>query len=148
MDEQLHKVAKVAFASEFSFYVKAHGYHWNVEGPDFLQYHELFGKIYEEVYGIIDEFAEKIRSLGTYVPASYTRFDMLTRVEDETEILPKDAMVQQLLLDNEKMIVIFKNLYKVAEAAGEVGFSNFIAERIDAHAKHGWMLRSSAKIGK
>lgn len=145
MNNQLHQVAKVAFASEFSFFLKASNFHWNVTGPDFLQYHDLFGKIYEEVYGIIDDFAEKLRSLGTYVPASYSRYNMLSQVEDETDILPKEAMVSELLLDNEKMITIFKHVYKVAEAAGEVGFSNFIAERIDAHAKHGWQLRASNK---
>ena len=145
MNEQFQQLAKIAFASEFSFYVKAHGFHWNVEGPDFLQYHDLFGKIYEEVYDSIDDFAEKIRSLGTYVPASYTRFDMLTKVADETEILPKDAMVKELLLDNEKMIVILRKLFEASEAAGEHGFSDFVAGRMDAHRKHGWMLRASTK---
>lgn len=143
--EQLQQLSKIAFASEFSFYVKAHGFHWNVEGSDFLQYHDLFGKIYEEVYASIDDFAEKIRSLGTYVPASYTRFDMLTKISDETNILPKDAMVNELLLDNEKMIVILRKLFEVSEANGEHGFSDFVAGRMDAHRKHGWMLRASMK---
>ncbi len=143
MDQQLQQLAKIAFASEFSFYVKAHGFHWNVTGPDFLQYHDLFGKIYEEVYSSIDDFAEKIRSLGTYVPASYLRFDMLTKVDDEIEILSKDEMVKTLLLDNEKMIVIFRKLFQLAESSGEHGFSDFIASRMDAHAKHSWMLRAS-----
>ena len=57
----LSKAAKIAFSSEFAFYLKAHNFHWNIEGPDFLEYHELFGKIYEEVYSSIDDFAEKIR---------------------------------------------------------------------------------------
>jgi starvation-inducible DNA-binding protein len=73
MDE-LQQAAKVAFATEFSFYLKAHNFHWNVEGPDFKQYHDLFGDIYEEVYESIDLFAEQIRGLGTYVPASYHSF--------------------------------------------------------------------------
>lgn len=143
--EKLYQSAKIAFASEFSFYLKAHNFHWNVEGRDFLEYHELFGKIYEEVYGSIDEFAEKMRSLGTYVPASYSRFNMLSQIEDETSVLAKDAMVRELLLDNEKMGVILKHVYDDAEAVGEHGFSNFIAERMDAHRKHGWMLRASTK---
>lgn len=145
MEEQLHKLAKIAFASEFSFYLKAHQFHWNVEGPDFLQYHDLFGKIYEEVYSSIDDFAEKIRSMGTYVPASYARFDMLTKVDDETQILPKEAMVKELMLDNEKMILILRKLFETSEAAGEHGFSDFVAGRMDAHRKHGWMLRASTK---
>lgn len=141
----LVKAAKVAFASEFSFYLKAHNFHWNVEGSDFKQYHDLFGDIYEEVYGSIDTFAEKIRSLGAYVPGSYTRFSMLTQVDDETDILAKDVMVNQLLEDNEKMLGVLKMVYDLCESAGEHGFSNFLAERMDAHKKHGWMLRSSLK---
>ena len=143
--ERLIKVSKVAFASEFSFYLKAHNFHWNVEGPDFLEYHDLFGKIYEEVYGKIDDFAEKIRSIGSYVPGSYDRFNMLSKIQDETNVLDKDQMVKELLLDNEKMIKIFKFAYDAAEAEGEHGFSNFLAERMDAHRKHGWMLRASLK---
>jgi len=145
MDE-LQQAAKVAFATEFSFYLKAHNFHWNVEGSDFKQYHDLFGGIYEEVYGSIDAFAEQIRSLGTYVPASYTRFSMLTQIEDETQILPRQAMLESLIVDNEKIVKLLKLVFQQSEANQEFGFSDFIAGRIDAHRKHGWMLRASAKV--
>jgi len=145
MDE-LQQAAKVAFATEYSFYLKAHNFHWNVEGSDFKQYHDLFGGIYEEVYGSIDAFAEQIRALGTYVPASYTRFSMLTQIEDETQILPRQAMVEALIVDNEKTVKILKLVFQQSEANQEYGFSDFIAGRIDAHRKHGWMLRASAKV--
>ena len=145
MDE-LQQAAKVAFATEYSFYLKAHNFHWNVEGSDFKQYHDLFGGIYEEVYGSIDAFAEQIRALGTYVPASYTRFSMLTQIDDETQILPRQAMVETLIVDNEKTVKILKLVFQQSEANQEFGFSDFIAGRIDAHRKHGWMLRASAKI--
>jgi starvation-inducible DNA-binding protein len=141
--KDLQNAAKIGFASEFSFYLKAHNFHWNVTGSDFLEYHDLFGKIYEEVYGSIDDYAEKIRALGTFVPASYSRFNMLSQINDETDILTKDQMVAELLQDNEKMINILKLVYDVAEQNKEHGFSNFLAERMDAHRKHGWMLRSS-----
>jgi starvation-inducible DNA-binding protein len=141
--EDLLNSSKIAFASEFSFYLKAHNFHWNVTGPDFLEYHQLFGGIYEEVYGSIDEFAEKIRSLGSFVPASLSRFSMLTQVADENQLPTKEGMVAELLQDNEKIIKILKMVYDRAEAAGEHGFSNFLAERMDAHRKHGWMLKAS-----
>jgi len=142
MDE-LQKAAKVAFASTFSFYLKAHNFHWNITGPDFLEYHELFGKIYEEVYASIDDFAEKIRSLDTFVPASLDRFSMLTLIDDETDILDQNSMLTELYQDNQKMVKLLKMVYDVAEQFGENGFSNFLAERMDAHRKHGWMLKSS-----
>jgi starvation-inducible DNA-binding protein len=143
--DKLYKIAKIAFASEFSFYLKAHAFHWNVEGSDFLQYHDLFGKIYEEVYSSIDTFAEQIRALGTYMPGSFSRYNMLTMIEDEENILTKDQMLTELYEDNEKMIVIFKKLFESSEMENEYGFSDFVASRLDAHKKHQWMLRASLK---
>jgi len=144
MDE-LQKAAKVAFATTFSFYLKSHNFHWNVTGADFYEYHGLFSAIYEEVYGSIDDFAEKIRALGTFVPASYTRFTMLTEIDDQVEVLEAGQMIQTLLEDNEKILGLLKIVYDVAEREGEHGFSNFLAERMDAHKKHGWMLRATLK---
>ena len=143
--EDLQKLAKITFASEFSFYLKAHQFHWNVEGIHFFQLHELFGKIYEEVYDSIDDFAEKIRSLGTYMPGSYTRFNMLSKIDDEVEILDSQQMLKELYLDNEKLILILKKLFDISEMHGERGFSDFVAGRIDAHRKHGWMLKATLK---
>jgi len=143
--EELKKAAKIAFATEFSFYLKAHNFHWNVEGINFQPLHTLFGTIYEEVYASIDDFAEKIRSLGSYMPGSYTRFSMLTVIDDETTILPAESMVAELAEDNEKIVKVLKMVFDLSEQAGEHGFSDFIAGRMDAHRKHGWMLKSVLK---
>jgi starvation-inducible DNA-binding protein len=143
--ESLHKALKIAFASEYAFYLKAHYFHWNVEGPDFPQLHELFGKIYEEVYGSIDIFAEEIRATGTYTPGSFTRFSILSQIDDETEILPAEYMLVELLADSEKMKEMFHIVFMAAEELGMHGLSNFLADRQDAHAKHSWMLRSTLK---
>ena len=59
--DDLKKAMKVAFASEYAFALKAQNFHWNVEGPLFPQLHELCGKIYDEAYASIDDFAENIR---------------------------------------------------------------------------------------
>jgi starvation-inducible DNA-binding protein len=143
--EELQKAAKVAFASEFSFFLKAQNFHWNVEGMFFEPLHNLFGNIYEEVYDSIDPFAEKIRAMGAYAPASLQRFSMLTQVDDENEILDSKQMVIELLNDNEKMIKLLKMVFEISEQNKESGFSDFIAGRIDSHQKHGWMLRATLK---
>ena len=144
MDE-LQRALKIAFASEYSFALKAQNFHWNVEGPLFPQLHELFGTIYEEAYGSIDAFAENIRKIKAYTPASYTRFSVLSGVEDETEILPADAMIAELLSDSERMQEMFKIVFQASEELGEHGLSDFLAGRQDAHAKHSWMLRATLK---
>lgn len=144
--EELVKAMKIAFASEFSFALKAQNFHWNVEGPLFPQLHaNLFESIYDEVYGSIDAFAENIRKLGSYTPASLSRFSMLTQVEDELVVISAEDMIAELLDDSEKCAKIFKMVYDLAELEGKHGLSNFLAERMDAHDKHSWMLRSCLK---
>jgi starvation-inducible DNA-binding protein len=143
--DRLLKALKIAFASEFSFYLKAHNFHWNVEGPDFFQYHDLFSKIYEEVFEAIDPFAEQIRAAGGYVPGSLQRFSMLTQIEDETKVpMPLD-MVVELLEDSDKMAEIFRMCFQLSEQEGLHGLSDFLAGRQDAHKKHSWMLRATSK---
>jgi starvation-inducible DNA-binding protein len=143
--EDLRKALKIAFASEFAFYLKAHYFHWNVEGMFFEQFHALFGKIYEEVYDSIDDFAENIRKAGGYTPGSFERFSMLSRVEDETNVPSAEEMTRILLEDSEKMASIFKLVFDLSEREGEHGLSDFLAGRQDAHRKHSWMLRATLK---
>ncbi len=144
MDKFINQL-KIAFASQYAFAIKAQNYHWNVEGSDFYQRHKMFQKIYEEVYGAVDDFAENIRKIKAYTPASLYRFSALAAIDDELEILDPSAMVAELLRDSEKMQEIMKLLFVEAEALGHHGLSNFLADRQDAFAKHAWFLRSTLK---
>lgn len=138
---------KVAFASEFNFYLRTHACHWNVQGPDFKEYHDLFGLIYDEVYGSIDAFAENIRKLDAIVDVdNINQISMVNLPDMEDNLADPATMVQMLLGDNERLVKMFGLVYKMAEASGEFGLANFLADRQDAHQKHGWMLRSSIKV--
>ncbi len=145
MDQKYQLALKTAFASEYTFVLKAQNFHWNVEGPLFVQLHELFGNIYEEVYGSIDTFAEELRALQIYTPASLSKFNMLSVVEDENQVLDFQSMLRELLVDSEKMAQLFKVVFDMAESNGDHGLADFFAGRQDAHKKHSWMLRSCLK---
>lgn len=55
----LHKY----LATEIVLNLKIRNYHWNVEGPNFKELHELFGELYEKGAEYVDEIAERIRML-------------------------------------------------------------------------------------
>ena len=143
MDQELVRALKAAFASEYAFYLKAQNFHWNVEGDDFYELHGLFGQIYEEVGGILDDFAENIRKCQAYAPASFTSLDLLSVVAGQDGKLDCDGMLQQLLLDSDNLATMFASVYDRANSAREFGLANFLADRQDAHRKHSWMLRAS-----
>ena len=136
---------KVVLASNFAMYLKAQNFHWNVEGPNFSEYHTLFGNIYEDVHGSVDEVAERIRTLDQYAPGSMSRFAQLSVVDDQINIPSARGMVQELLSDNVKVIAELTKAFNLSTKAGKEGLADYFAGRIDVHEKHGWMLRATLK---
>jgi starvation-inducible DNA-binding protein len=137
---------KTLLATEYAFVIKAQFFHWNVEGPDFAQLHEFFGELYEEVYeNSIDRTAEYIRTLDDYAPGSFERFLELSAITGQTKVPRARLMIEELLANNMQMIDLLNETFAAAEQENQQGIANFIAERIDAHGKHGWMLRSFLK---
>ena len=117
-----------------------------MEGSDFAQLHEFFGNLYEEVYnGSIDRTAEYIRALGDYSPGSFERFAELSEISGQTKIPRARLMIEELLANNNQLLELLNKCFAVAESENQQGIANFIAERIDAQQKHGWMLRSFLK---
>lgn len=145
MKEQLAEQLKVCLADSFTFYLKTHNYHWNVEGPDFYQFHQLFGEIYAEVYGAIDTLAEQIRTLDVYAPGTLTRIKQLSQVVEDDGLPSPLIMIRNLYNENDKVLISLMAGYKMAEDMGELGISNFLQDRIQAHQKHAWFLRSIGK---
>ena len=138
----LKEILKKLLASEYSFVIKTQFFHWNVEGSDFVQLHQLFNTIYDDVYGAVDPTAEYIRTLDDYAPGSFERFAELSEISGQTRVPRARLMIEELLADSEKMIALLNQCFDAAEAEDQQGIANFIAERIDAHGKWRWQLRS------
>jgi starvation-inducible DNA-binding protein len=129
----------------FTMYIQAHGYHWNVEGILFTQYHEFFEKIYTDVFNSIDPISEILRKLHT--PAVFLLEDFVQRKttgELEAGNSPL-TMVEKLIETNNIVIDNLNEVFKLANEANEQGICNFIADRIDKHKFWNWWLTSSLK---
>lgn len=143
--EDLIQEAKVVLANHQALALKAHNYHWNVQGPDFKQYHDLFAGVYEEINGAIDVLAEEIRAMNSYAPASFSRFLELTEVADENTVPDALEMVRRLYADVQTVRGCVTRAYDLAENYKLHGYSNLMAERQDKLLKHEWMLRATLK---
>ena len=133
-------------ANSVVFYNTAHGFHWNVEGPLFTQYHEFFEEIYSDVYATIDTISEWLRKFDT--PAPYTLQDFVLNNNYGDVQLDSNSpisMSRQLLNMNDKMISDIKIMFDEATLQKEQGLANFLADRQDKHEFWGWWLRSSLK---
>lgn len=143
--DKLIELMKRLLADTFAFRLKAQYYHWNVEGPDFPQYHGLFGDLYTAADSDIDTIAEHIRALGAYAPGSFGRFSELTTIQDENTIPDAREMINRIAEDNKKLHAGLMAAHAVADELGQRGVVNFLEGLLDANEKTQWMLRSTLK---
>lgn len=143
--KDLIKSLKTLMADVVTFYFMAHGYHWNVEGQDFSQYHSLFSDIYEDTYGSIDPIAENIRKLEDYAPFSLQKYIDLRTIEFKDVSPTPKAMATSLLKANTVLLDRLNESFKEATKADQQGIADFLSTRIDMHMKWGWQLRASTK---
>jgi len=143
--EELIQQMKVYLADNVTFGMKAQQFHWNVEGDDFAQHHEFLGNLYQEVDGVIDQIGEYIRTLDAYAPLGPRRIAELTTIE-EADVAPRAmVMIRTLYNDNIKVLQSITEAFRHAERYNELGLANFLQDRMSAHKKHQWMLRSILK---
>jgi starvation-inducible DNA-binding protein len=142
---ELVQLLRTLLATNFTLYLKTQMFHWNVEGSDFPQYHEFFADAYSDFYEQNDTIAEYIRIQGQYAPGSLSVYSQISQIKDEEGFPSATGMMTQLASDNQIMIRLYQQLFDVAEEAKEHGLSDYAAQRLDAHKKLAWMLRSILK---
>jgi len=137
---------RVLLASNFVLYLKTHAAHWNVRGMFFYELHKLFEKQYEDLWENVDSIAEKIRELdsfATITPEEQQRISIIDPDQSPTE--GKDYILI-LLRDHERMIMLLEKVFALAEAENNQAVMNYLADRLDAHAKMRWFLKASANL--
>ena len=144
--EELIQQLRLLQADAFIYYSKAHGYHWNVEGILFTQFHEMFSEIYTDAYESVDDYAEWIRIFGQFAEFDVTKTFATSNVKYDLELSnnPTD-MLRSLVMSNEQIISDLKVAFNMATMINEQGVANFIADRITAHEKWRWKMVSSLK---
>lgn len=136
-------VLRILLADVYALQTASQGAHWNVQGPDFAQYHELFGEVYEDVVGSVDPLAENILKVGGLAPASLTVMQGLRTTLDPVESRDPRSLAAGLAEMNDRVLVRIDEAMRAALDANEQGVANFLAERDDMHKKWRWQLRAS-----
>jgi starvation-inducible DNA-binding protein len=140
---QLAKGLSKLLAQTYGAYLKTHGYHWNVRGPNFASLHQLFMTQYTEQWAAIDTIAERIRALGALAPQGYKVFAELSSIQDGDPEKSAEEMLADLLADQEAVVATGRALLPTAQKIGDEVTASLLSDRLTAHEKHAWMLRAS-----
>jgi starvation-inducible DNA-binding protein len=146
MNEDTQKLGEAlsnVLADTFTLYLKTHNFHWNVVGPTFHTLHLMFEEQYNELWLAGDVIAERIRALGCVAPGSYREFSKLTYLrESEEAVLSATEMIAELLRDHETCARTARWALSVAHTAVDAPTEDLLTQRLSAHEKAAWMLRS------
>lgn len=135
---------RVLLADSLVLWLRAAGFHWNVEGPDFGPYHALFGSIVDDVYATLDVTAEHLRKLGMYAPFTLPAFQKYRTIEDAPVADTTSAtFVADLLACNETLLADIAAAKALAKEEPNLG--NYLDDLRDGAQKRAWFLRSSLK---
>jgi starvation-inducible DNA-binding protein len=137
-------ILNTVLADEFVLYVKSRRFHWNVEGPNFSELHELFQRHYEQLGQVVDDVAERARALDGIAAGSFEEYLKLTRLKEEPATLyDARGMIAVLLADHEALIRnLRQDLVICSEQYGDEGTMDFLTGLMQAHEKMAWMLRA------
>jgi starvation-inducible DNA-binding protein len=136
---------KVLWASNFAAYILSHGYHVNLEGDDFYEYHKLFEGIYDYLQDNIDTQAELIRTMDDIVPFSRKRIDELSEIDDVESVPEIPKMVTDIDAALYTLIDLANDAYDQSVTDKEYGVNNYLAGYIQDLNKFCWMLKASSK---
>lgn len=141
--EQLLNTIKQLLSDNVALKFKSHGYHWNVEGDDFVQFHEFFGDIYENFEAATDNYAEWLRILNVYSPYRLVDFFDSATVGEPQIVGDAQAMLVDLYSSIEKHIADLVTASDIANQEKQYGLANFFADRQTASQKFCWQIRAS-----
>ena len=138
--------------STYGLYLATHNYHWNVEGENFFLLHKLFDEQYNELFQAIDGIAERIRALDNYA-LPFEGDNLLKILKTTSNTLNKETdanaravrMVHNLMTLNEAVVKSCQSAKEASVKAHDDESENLMVERVTAHQKAMWMLRSISK---
>ena len=140
----LVEALRVLLADSIVYWLRAAGFHWCVQGPDFGPYHAFFGGIVDDVYGTIDVIAEHLRKLDVMPPFTLTSMQKLRTIEDAPLADTTSAtFVADLLAGNEQLLADIAAVKSLAK--DEPGLANYADDLRDGAQKRAWFLRASLK---
>ena len=132
----------VVLADAVVLYTKTRKFHWNVSGNSFMELHKLFENNYTQLEQIIDDTAERINELGAKTIGTMKEFLALTNLEENPNVYPNQKeMINELLSDYEKIIVVIRDFVSKLDASNDFGTIDYLTSVLEQNEKTAWILR-------
>ena len=142
--KEIARLLNTLLADEYVLYTKTRNAHWNVQGENFIELHKFFESQYDALDVIIDDVAERVRSLGHFALGTMKDFIAVTRLSEHNQDFSDQKHILQTLLDDHESLVrsIRKEILAAGDEFRDMGTADFMTGLMEQHEKMSWMLRA------
>ena len=128
-------------ADVFALYMKTKNFHWNMSGPHFRDYHLLLDEQADQLFGMTDPIAERVRKIGGPTLKSIGDISRSQRVLDnDAEYVEPLDMLAELAEDNRSLAARLREAHNVCEEHRDVATTSLIEVWIDETERRNWFL--------
>jgi starvation-inducible DNA-binding protein len=133
-------------ADVFALYIKTQNFHWHMSGPHFRDYHLLLDEHRDQLFGMTDDIAERVRKIGGPTLRSIGEMNRLKRIADNDAayVTPQD-MLSELWEDNKALILSMRSAHDLCDEAGDVATTSLLENWIDEGQRRAWFLFEMAR---
>ena len=125
----------------FSLYLKTKNFHWHMSGPHFRDYHLLLDDHGDQLFGITDDIAERVRKIGGTTIRSIGHIARLQRIPDnDAEYVTPADMLSELREDEKALVLSMRAVHTLCDDAGDVATASLLENWIDQSQRRIWFL--------
>jgi len=128
-------------ANAFILYLNYKHYHWQTFGPLFRDLHLLFDEFAGEVYGSIDDLAERVRMIGQNPVSRIEEFQKTATIKSAEDSTDMREMIREADINALVVIKEMRAAIKTADEADDPGTADVLTRFVQIHEKHEWWLR-------
>lgn len=134
---------RLVLSDTFVLYMKTYAVHWNYQGPKFFSVHKMTEEQYQELAEAIDTIAERIRALDRTAPISLEKILASSDLEEMSRVdANSDQALINLVSSHSLLARRAHEAAKSCEMSDDVFSQDMMIQRVGAHDKAAWMLRS------
>ena len=128
-------------ADTFALYLKTKNFHWHVSGPHFRDYHLMLDDQGDQLFGMTDNIAERVRKIGGTTLRSIGEIGRLQRILDnDAGYVTSDDMLAELRDDNKQLAASMREVHGLCDDHGDVATASLIENWIDEAEQRVWFL--------
>jgi starvation-inducible DNA-binding protein len=128
-------------ADLFTLYLKTRNFHWHVAGPNFRDYHLMFGEQADQIFDATDLIARRVRKIRRPTIRSVNHVLRLARLSgNDADVVSPGDMLSELYHDNQKLAEFLRDAHLICADYVDIASTSILETLIDEAEERVWYL--------